>query len=175
MEQLTGIIEKATAEIEASYFLLPTAGDNFVYRERLYCYELYHQMRRLWSDGTYYLTGEISKKAHPLIKDSVPDLLVHEPGCMDNHAVIEVKTREAQAKGIEKDLENLSYFIGEAQYRRGIYLIFGEEAEAVAKKVICAADKNALLPQIELWIHSKAGESAKLHKTIGRSRVGSRE
>jgi len=48
MEQFTQIFRDATAAIPPEYFLLPIHGADPVYRERVYCYELYHQMRGLW-------------------------------------------------------------------------------------------------------------------------------
>jgi hypothetical protein len=41
-------LAQATQAIEASYFLLPIAGrDRPIKRERVYCYELFHQLRSL--------------------------------------------------------------------------------------------------------------------------------
>jgi hypothetical protein len=48
MEQFTQILQDATAAIGDEYFLLPIEGADPVNRERVYCYELYHQMRLLW-------------------------------------------------------------------------------------------------------------------------------
>ena len=48
MKQLTRILEEATASIASAYFRLPIDGGGPVYRERVYCYELYHQMRLRW-------------------------------------------------------------------------------------------------------------------------------
>ena len=44
MEELDLVIQEATAAIDAMYFQLPVDGGDPVYRERVYCYELYHQM-----------------------------------------------------------------------------------------------------------------------------------
>ena len=46
MDELTQILEQATAAIASEYFRLPVWNADPVYRERVYCYELYHQMRR---------------------------------------------------------------------------------------------------------------------------------
>ena len=112
MRELTSIIEKATAGITSSYFHLNIDGGDPIYRERVYCYELYHQMRLCWPDHTaYYLNGEIDKAAHPILRTlgadyAKPDLLVHQPGYMEgNHAIIEVKSPAADADGIRKDLK----------------------------------------------------------------------
>jgi hypothetical protein len=48
MNELSDVLAEATAAIEARYFRLPIAGGDPIYRERVYCYELYHQMRLLW-------------------------------------------------------------------------------------------------------------------------------
>ena len=113
MEQLTQILLEATAAIAPEYFLLPIHGGDPVYRERVYCYELYHQMRRLWpQDCPYRLNGEVDKRAHPYFEvggQPKPDLLVHQPGTGENHAVVEVKSSGAVARNIEKDLERLLF------------------------------------------------------------------
>lgn len=99
MHELDQILVLATQSIREEYFQLPIDGrDKPVYRERVYCYELYHQMRRNWPNGSLFtLSGEVDKSGHPLIRGNgldraKPDFLVHVPGDMGgNHAVIEVK------------------------------------------------------------------------------------
>lgn len=117
MEELTSILQKATAGIAPSYFHLNLDGGDPVYRERVYCYELYHQMRMRWPAQTsFYLNGEVDKAGHPKMVElrdrfPKPDLLVHQPGYMTgNFAVIEVKCESASRGGIIKDLETLSFF-----------------------------------------------------------------
>lgn len=62
MEQLTQILQDATAAIGQEYFLLPVHGADPVYRERVYCYEIYHQMRLRWPPACIYrLNGEVDK------------------------------------------------------------------------------------------------------------------
>lgn len=88
MDQLNQILEDATAAITAPYFQLPIFGGPPVWRERVYCYELYHQMRIRWpEDSPLILTGEVDKRAHPIFRELqarqvIPDLLVHSPGLM---------------------------------------------------------------------------------------------
>ncbi|MGA2606022.1 MAG: hypothetical protein ABSH01_01040 [Terriglobia bacterium] len=132
MEQLTEILHQATAAISNGYFLLPIHGAHPVYRERVYCYELYHQMRLRWPDGSpYRLNGEVDKSAHPCFQQMdagrpKPDLLVHQPGSGEyNHAVIEVKS--VAGEDIQKDLETLSLFRNDFGYQRAIYLIYGPD------------------------------------------------
>ncbi len=62
MEELDHILAEATSAIEADYFRLPIDGGIPVFRERVYCYELYHQMRSRWpprSQCRYLLNGEV--------------------------------------------------------------------------------------------------------------------
>src|SRR5689334_12222656 len=106
MEQLDRVIQDATAAIDGEYFLLPVHGGDAVRRERVYCYELYHQMRLRWPETPFRLNGEIDKGGHPYFQAKggkpKPDLLVHVPGGGDNCAVIEIKSSRARAKEIRK-------------------------------------------------------------------------
>lgn len=173
MSELDQIIRLATQGIEKEYFQLPIAGrEGAVYRERVYCYELYHQMRLEWTEGIpYTLSGEVDKSGHPLIRgnglDQVkPDFLVHKPGDMNgNHAVIEVKSINAQLNGLKKDLETLCALRRHSGYDRAIYLIYGEgDIDRIAKQLrslsINNGGKTIDLSLIELWWHRFAGESA---------------
>jgi hypothetical protein len=87
----------ACERIDAEYFQVPVKDAESMYRERVYCYELYHQLRRDWRRFPFGLGGEVDKTGHPLFRDgpyaaSKPDLLVHEPGNMEhNLACVEVK------------------------------------------------------------------------------------
>src|SRR5262249_333596 len=112
MKELSQVLSKATSCIEWRYFHLAVDGGPQIYRERVYCYELYHQMRSLWPDHCpYYLNGEVDKRAHPILTKlgvgGIPDLLVHQPGDMaGNYAIIEVKNALVGTSGIRNDLQN---------------------------------------------------------------------
>jgi hypothetical protein len=173
MKELSDIIGKATQSIEAAYFRLNIAGSDPIYRERVYCYELYHQMRKKWPKRTpYYLNGEVDKAAHPILSQlgilSKPDLLLHNPGYMDgNHAVIEVKHSRAANDGLEKDLETLSLFLNKAEYKRGILLIYGDEAtDEITNSIGRIAACVEGVARIELWLHQAAGRAASHAMTL---------
>ena len=51
----------ATTRIADDYFQLPVADAEGAYRERVYCYELYHQLRSEWRDFPFSLGGEVDK------------------------------------------------------------------------------------------------------------------
>lgn len=170
------ILQKATAGIEDQYFQLPVAGqEDPIYRERVYCYELYHQLRSQWPEHSpYSLSGEVDKGGHRLIRgnglDNVkPDFLVHVPGTMDhNLLVIEVKPVNARDEGIKKDLETLTAFHDYGHYKRALYLIYGDsntDFHKFRKSVLFFAKKNRKntinLDAVELWHHEAPGTSAK--------------
>lgn len=167
------ILADATRNIERNFFQLPIDGrEDPIYRERVYCYELYHQLRLIWpdpADTDYELSGEVDKSGHPLIRgnglDNVkPDLLVHVPGDMGgNHTVIEVKPITARKVGIKKDLETLTSFRIHGQYQKAIYLFYGQgNFEAVKNTIARVAEQaNGIdLSLIDLWWHAATGESA---------------
>ncbi|HBG62189.1 MAG: hypothetical protein A2Y03_00685 [Omnitrophica WOR_2 bacterium GWF2_38_59] len=165
------ILLNATKRIKQNYFQLPIDGqEDPIYRERVYCYELYHQLRISWPDETKYeLSGEVDKSGHPLIRgnnlDNVkPDLLVHIPGDMrGNYLVIEVKPLIANKEGIKKDLKTLTAFRRYAGYRKAIYLFYGQgDIQYKINQIMGLAKDEAEidLSQIELWWHSEVGSSA---------------
>ena len=171
MKELNYILSEATANVGEMYFHLPIDGrDAPIFRERVYCYELYHQMRLLWPQGSeYLLNGEVDKAAHPLLReldaDGIkPDLLVHKPGYMEgNYAIIEVKQVGALKRlDIEKDLKTLTKFINRVKYQRGIYLIYGglpsDQVKSKVNEAALIADIDIV--KIELWHHRKVVKSA---------------
>ena len=165
VDELDHILAESTAAIDAEYFLLPIDGGNPVYRERVYCYELYHQMRMRWPPQTqcrYLLNGEVDKRGHELMRrrgvsmNRSPDLLVHCPGFMDgNHAIIEVKPSIASLEGIRKDLTTLALFRNLADYQRGIYLIYGHSVpRRFAQRIEQVAAVVDRPGGLEVWFHS---------------------
>lgn len=156
--------------LSTEYFLLPIHGADPVYRERVYCYELYHQMRLRWPAGCVYrLNGEVDKMGHRYFQDGgapKPDLLVHQPGYGNNYAIFEVKSCHATVDGIRKDLNTLSRFGNEFGYQRAIYLIYGADPDGMLAKVQeCAVGVPHIAP-IELWLHAAPTAPAALIRNI---------
>lgn len=173
MNEFSEILRLATASVEENYFHLSIDGGSPIPRERIYCYELYHQMRLRWPiRSRYILNGELDKRAHPILRDLgidrvTPDFLVHTPGSMDgNFAVIEVKNSIC-ARGIRKDLHTLDLFVRKAGYKRAIYLIYGRGAadEGLARIKAIAAEFESLEP-VEVWIHSEVRKPAMHASTL---------
>lgn len=168
MQELTDILRESTGAIGTPYFLLPIDGGDSVFRERVYCYELYHQMRCRWPRETpYILNGEVDKVRHPVLTPlgltgQKPDLLVHQPGDMEgNHAIIEVKPGLPQYRHLKKDLETLNRFRARARYQRAIYLFYGHfDEHRLANLLRRAAFEIAERRPIEIWTHRAAFTAA---------------
>lgn len=56
MQELTTLFEEATRLIPKSYFHVQIEDGDPIYRERVYCHELYHQLRFLWPTPTFTST-----------------------------------------------------------------------------------------------------------------------
>ena len=166
MQELTTLLKSATGSIAYEYYSLPVDSAASVYRERVYCYELYHQMRTRWPHKTAWrINGEVDKRLHPYFDDTdtlVPDLLIHQPGTRRNHAVIEVKRSSLRADGIEKDLSALTTLSCRFGYERPIYLIFGPNSEQASVRIMDAIKARGETACIEVWLHLTVGTPAEM-------------
>jgi hypothetical protein len=131
-----GLIQEAAAAVGNLYFQLPVAErTDAVYRERVYCYELYHQLRLIWKGFDFTLCGEVDKGGHPLFcrgdyQHAKPDFLVHRPGEMErNLACVEVKPCVRPWDEFRDDLKKLTWFCHHARYHRGMFLVYGAEKD----------------------------------------------
>lgn len=164
-ERFIELLEEATAQIPRHYFQLPVAGkEDPIYRERVYCYELYHQLRPLIERdpalADFALSGEIDKGGHPVIRRCTPDFVFHEPGDKyRNLVVVEVKPINASDAGIKKDLETLVHFVSpDVGYQLGVQLVYGD-GEGRFKKFV-RIYQEAGHPQLRLYWHRHCGERA---------------
>lgn len=156
MDNFDEIFVEATAKLPSEYFYLRMHNAPAMYKERVYCYELYHQLRRRWPDATpYRLNGEVDKARHPDFSDRrmIPDFLVHEPGTTKNYLVIEVKRCDAEEFD---DFDNLRWFL-DYGYQRAIWLVFGEQAGHYATKELATLKAE---DRVEVWIHEQSTQSA---------------
>ncbi|MEO3408489.1 hypothetical protein AAFN85_31535 [Mucilaginibacter sp. CAU 1740] len=115
--------------------------DNDIVRtgERIFCYELYHQLRLLMESmrerfPQLFLQGELRKYQVPemlqaleldaLDANYMPDFLLHIPGNADDHPyVIEVKTDpELDGDQLTTDIKKIMNFMHAYRYQRGIFL-----------------------------------------------------
>lgn len=165
VDRFINVLTAATARIPGHYFQLPVAGrEDPIYRERVYCYELYHQLRMLLEGderfAPYALCGEIDKQGHFIIRACAPDFVFHIPGDMNsNLAVVEVKPVNADLDGIKKDLQTLSYFVDEhVGYRVGVQLAYGGDEAGLAK--FTREFRQMGLATLQLFWHQYPGERA---------------
>ncbi len=166
-QQFLECLIKAIKKMDTHYTQLSVAGSNKpIYRERVYCYELYHQLRCILGDTfPYKLDGELDKRGHNIILgETKPDFVIHIPGKMEqNLVVIEVKTVLAKdhIKKLRDDFDKLKRFISEANYYRAIMLIYGnvngDLPQNIKQEIRCIQDKNIII----LW-HYKPNEEPKI-------------
>ena len=114
------------------------------YGERVFCYELYHQIRTLMDEHSktnpetfkdLRLQSELKKdyineivQAHygvqALDSEYIPDFLLHTPGNFDKqYLILEVKSNpKISFSGMIDDLKKIQQFISRYRYERGIFL-----------------------------------------------------
>lgn len=123
------IIEKALNNVGPGYYKIITSYSNSgIVRERVFCYEFYHQMRLVMGENpSLSLCGEIDKRGHyhfqPRDRKN-PDFILHNAGTFEgNELVIEVKG-EMKKEPIKKDFETLSTFIERYNYKIGFFILY---------------------------------------------------
>lgn len=184
-ESFLDLLLETCSAVQKPWFLLPVAREDraSVHRERVYCYELYHQLRVRTEGHTavgspaYVLSGEIDKAGlHTVIANGThkPDLVWHVPGEGLNAVVAEVKTTSNWVRGgVRKDLQTLAAFLtaGDRAYERGVLLMFGPGEEDViaqsVRELVLASEQSALRRAHLVW-HPVAGAPACDLGPIGR-------
>lgn len=132
-EEVLTWFSTALSRVGEPYFNLETiynpAG---IIRERVFCYELYHQLRSLQGNhpalSELTLNAEVDKRGHPVFIrfPKNPDFVFHKPGQMErNTSVVEVKGKLESAK-VRKDFCTLLTFIGRFEYRFGIFILYNK-------------------------------------------------
>lgn len=130
VRQYIDLIKNALRQVGPDYFNLTTTYEpSGIVRERVFCYELYHQLRNsvtIYNDLT--LSGEIDKRGHidfaPEDQKN-PDFVFHIPGTHKGNAmVIEVKGKMNPCDDIEKDFNTIITFIEKYSYVMGIFVLY---------------------------------------------------
>ena len=176
--EIRRLVSEAAAGVSEQYFMLPVADANggeplIQYRERVYAYELYHQLRSRWpkSPWPYSLGGEVDKLGHPIVRDgdleaAKPDLLAHVPGTMENNLlVVEIKAARPRENpndraAIERDLSKLVAF-RDVGYAWAILLVFGDSVERIRDYAHDSQKVRDNLHLIELYHHHRPEEPAR--------------
>jgi len=127
------LVYDSIKNVPSSFFEIETAnGVSPIRRERVFCYELYHQMRCIQTIkrlnlNDFSINAEIDKSGHAIIKQKFnPDFIIHEQRNMTNHIVIEVKTNANRA-GILKDFETIKCMINCYNYIYGIFIMTSKD------------------------------------------------
>lgn len=126
-----GIILEALENVDESYYKIRVIDKpKGIVRERVFCYEFYHQLRCLAkrdSNTDIKINGEIDKSGHELFDENDqknPDFVFHLPGTMDyNLIIVEVKGK-IKKKGCIKDFETLKVFLEKYRYQIGIFILY---------------------------------------------------
>ncbi|MEK4541350.1 hypothetical protein [Bacillus sp. FSL R5-0585] len=110
-----------------------------MHHERVFCYELYHQLRKIMEQNKLnekvilqaelrkaQVGSEIEQLYGMQSTDGVyyPDFLIHEPQTFDNQdLIIEVKANPGlTVADMKKDILKIDQFINKYQYKKGIFL-----------------------------------------------------
>lgn len=102
-----------------------------IWQERLFAYELYHQLRLLWTEDPRLrahcvIHAEVRKGYQRFANfDYMPDFLFHLPQPDQNHAVVEVKLVARSSASIAADLHKLVRFHDEFKYDDLIEILVG--------------------------------------------------
>nr|WP_315227808.1 hypothetical protein [uncultured Limnohabitans sp.] len=173
MNDFHEILQSATSCIEGCYFqtnvLDKKNQSKKVYRERIYCYELYHQLRSIWphkEDEALVLHGEFDKSGSQFfaglsVHGAKPDFLIHTPGSTNkNLLAMEVKPINAQNNKIKSDLEKLTVMLRKAYFSHAIFLIFGNGSKKKADQILSRKLEWQFDSNIEIWAHENAKEAA---------------
>ena len=170
---LEALREAGRKMVDRHYFQIPVAvkeGEKKIFRERVYCYELYHQLRNILGETfPYKLHGEVDKAGHEFIPGAKkPDFIVHDPGDMrKNLVVIEVKpiAVRSQMQELDKDLKTLQIFLGnKGKYYCAIMLVYSDNRrdfpENVRSQVASFSEKCG--NRILLVWHSGCGRALEI-------------
>lgn len=130
LQEYHALLRHSLLQVDASYFrLLTTYRRLGIVRERLFCYELYHQMRNLMTQHHILsLHGEIDKRGHTDFAQQHrrnPDFVFHIPGTHEgNLIVVEVKGELTKRNQVHKDFETLLVFASSYGYKSGVFILY---------------------------------------------------
>jgi hypothetical protein len=124
------LVKRSLEGIGKEYFkLITTYEPSGIVRERVFCYELYHQIRlNMGTDYALSLNGEIDKRGHvdfhPADQKN-PDFVFHLPGTHEgNTLIVEVKGTLTRRKEIIQDFSTILLFVTKYQYQAGIFILY---------------------------------------------------
>jgi len=136
------------------------------YGERVFCYELYHQIRVLMDNHHLHnprtfenvkLQSELKKdyigqivqeyfNVEALDSEYIPDFLLHTLGNFDNQfLIIEVKSNpQLSFSGMKDDLLKIQQFITRYHYKKGVFLTINTNPDRIKNALEVEANKDWL-------------------------------
>jgi mRNA deadenylase 3'-5' endonuclease subunit Ccr4 len=158
IDKCVWLVVNAMNNIDRKYWSIHAAGiKDEILRERVYCYELYHQIRCLQEvnkcNYDFDINAEIDKRGHKEIKRNFnPDMIMHQQGSMkNNYCVIEVK-RRIDSDGIKKDFETITEMIQKYNYKCGIFILAGDSLEKLKEILLTQNFKKAAADLVYLLV-----------------------
>ncbi|MBT9255308.1 hypothetical protein KMZ30_06925 [Phycicoccus sp. KQZ13P-1] len=134
------LLREAVVGVPSEYFSLPyldkQRASTTAHQERVYCYELYHQMRLVMAESKHdaiaaavedgwRVNGEVAKGLSYISGRQIPDFIWHKPGSLENGHVLEVKSAAARWAPLHSDVKKLQEFKAQAGYAHATLLTFG--------------------------------------------------
>ncbi len=159
---IEGLLKCATKGIAAEWFSITNSDERNKFKERVYCYELYHQLRLLDCGNELLWQCEVDKSRRPEFKREKPDFILHVPNSEVNHLVMEVKTSESDSRGWKKDVETLIRFLDDHRYKKAYFLIFGGRNPSLRLQNLGSVNssRQTSVSKIEVWWHKNSEEEA---------------
>ncbi|MBP7496790.1 MAG: hypothetical protein KA792_03910 [Bacteroidales bacterium] len=170
---------KAAANIDNNYYHVKLAYFNqTMYRENIYCAELYHQLRKILGDDyPYLLKGNVDKASHPDIVERClefePEFLIHKPGIFDPESSISIvfvcsilSAFRYHENLTEKFIKSACSVNVDGGYHKAIILIYGDDSPTLDKGIFDTYKNycRGLYDKVLLLYHNKIGEKPELIK-----------
>jgi hypothetical protein len=134
------VLDQAVRQVKCAFFKIPVSRGTPISRERVFCYELYHQFRKITEadESEIIVHAEMDKCGHQEIRTKrKPDFIWHVPGTNQNYVVMEVKSAIKLKKvQLKKDIETLNEFVGKWHYEVGVLFIYSIENSEEIKNAV---------------------------------------
>jgi len=149
MEKFKLFLEESLKNIDYKYVEVKNVTGRSFSRERVFCYELYHQMRciqKLENDeymSNLTIFGEMDKAGITSFKCKKPDFIFHKAETNENYAIMEIKNNWLTSN-IYKDLETLIQFKLIHNYKYGFYLFYTYPLQNLKNNLKTKIEKSIL-------------------------------
>jgi hypothetical protein len=157
-------LQKAILAVAPSYFRVEMPDGNSQYGERIFAYELYHQMRIHFPSEHGKLHGEYRKGLRhvPELEDHrtyIPDLILHQSGTIDSNLLaIEIKTSaKLNIADLLDDIKKLEYYTNprKLNFKMGVMIVTNfsilDACHKDTPKMKQVAEIVRRAPRIAIW------------------------